>query len=65
MVSKYRYNFTVQYIKGKDNELADYLSRYPLWFPESSEHGPWITDDFGKKITVEAHICAAQTINKY
>ena len=28
--STYRYNFAVQYIKGKDNELADYLSRYPL-----------------------------------
>ena len=64
VVSTYRYNFTVQYIKGKDNELANYLSRYPLWCPESKEHGPWIIDDFGKKITVEAHICATQTINK-
>ena len=52
-------------MKGKDNELADHLSRYPLWCPDSNEHGPWITDDFGKQITVEAHICAVRTVNKY
>ena len=28
VVSTYHYNFTVKYIKGKDNELADHLSRY-------------------------------------
>ena len=65
MISTYRYNFTVQYVKGKANKLADHLSRYPLWYPESNEHGPLITDDFGKKITVEAHISAAHTLNKY
>ena len=65
VVSTYRYNFTIQYIKGKDNELVDYLSRNPLWCPESNKHGPWIINDFGKKITVEAHICAAQTVFKY
>ena len=65
VVSTYRYNFTVQYIKGKDNELAHYFSRNPLWCPESNEHGPWIVDDFGKNIMVEAHICSGQTINKY
>ena len=52
-------------MKGKDNGLADHLSRYLLWCPESEEHGPWITDDSGKKITVEAHICTVQTVNKY
>ena len=65
VVSTYRYNFTVKYVKGKDNELADHLSRYPLWCPDSKKHGPWITDDFCKQITVEVHICAAQTVNKY
>merc|ERR1712115_242524 len=30
VVSTYRYNFTVKYIKGKDNELVDHLSRYPM-----------------------------------
>ena len=65
VVSTYRYNFTVKYVKGKDNELADHLSRYPIWCPEREEHGPWITDHFGKKITVEAHICTVQTVNKY
>ena len=58
-VSTYRYNFTAEYVKGKDNKLANHLSRYPLWCPESNDHGPWITEDFGKKIIVEAHICAA------
>ena len=29
------------------------------------ENRPWITDDFGKKITVEAHIYAIKTLNKY
>ena len=65
VVSTYRYNFMVEYVRGKDNELANHLSRYPLWCQESEEHGPWITDDFGKKITVETHICAMQTVNKY
>ena len=65
LVSTNRYNFTVHYIKGKDNNLADYLLRYPLWYPESKERRLWITDNFGKKITVEAHFFAAQTINKY
>ena len=65
VVSTYRYNFTVEYVHGKDNKLADYLSRYTLWCQESKEHGPWITDDFGKKIIVEAHICALLTLNKY
>ena len=65
VVSTYRYNFTVQYLKGKDNEITDYLSRNPLWSPESNEHGLWIIHVFGKNIMVEAHICVAQTINTY
>ena len=65
VVSPYCYNFTVEYVRGKDNELADHLSCYPIWCQESEKYGPWITDDFGKKITVESHICAVQTVNKY
>ena len=42
VVSTYRYNFTVEYVAGKDNELADYLSRNPMWDKESEKHGPWI-----------------------
>ena len=30
VVSTYRYNFTMEYIRGKDNELADHLSRHPI-----------------------------------
>ena len=65
VVSTYRYNFTVKYIDGKNNELADFLSRYPIWCQEQEDHGPWIIDDFGKKITVEAHISSVQSVNKY
>ena len=65
VVSTYRYNFDVQYVAGKDNELADYLSRNPVWDKESDKHGPWITDDFGKEVTIEAHVCAAQAIKRY
>ena len=65
VVSIYRYNFTVKYIKGKDNEQADHLSHYPIWCQEQEDYGPWITDDFGKKIPVEAHISTVQSVNKY
>ena len=65
VVSTYRYNFDVQYIQGKDNELADYLSRNPVWDKESDKHGPWITDDFGKEVTIEAHVCSAQAIKRF
>ena len=64
VVSTYRYNFSVKYIPGKQNELADYLSQNPEWDEETEKHGPFITDDFGKEITIEAHICSAQTINR-
>lgn len=49
----------------KDNELADSLSKNPLRDEEKLKYGPWITDDFGKKITIEAHVCAAQAIKRY
>ena len=65
VVSTYRYNFTVKYISGKNNELADHLSRYPIWCQEQEDYGPWIIDDFGKNITVEAHISSVQSVNKY
>ena len=64
VVSTYRYNFTVKYISGKDNNLADFLSRNPIWCQEQEDHGPWIIDDFGKKITVEAHISSVQSMDK-
>ena len=65
VVSTYHYNFTVEYIRGKDNELADHLSRHPIWSQESEDFGLWITDDFSKKITVESHINTVQTVNRY
>ena len=65
VVSTYRYNFDVQYIQGKNNELADYLSRNSVWDEETDKHGPWITDDFGKEVTIEAHVCSAQAIQRY
>ena len=65
VVSTYRYNFDVQYIQRKNNELADYLSRNPVWDEETDKHGPWITDDFGKEVTIEAHVCSAQAIKRF
>ena len=65
VVSTYRYNFDVQYIQGKDNELADYLSRNPVLDEESDKHRPWITDDFGKEVTIEAHVCSVQAIKRF
>merc|ERR1711867_862 len=65
VVSTYRYNFTVKYVSAKDNLLADFLSRNPIWTQEQEEFGPWIVDNFGKKITVKAHISSAQIVDKY
>ena len=65
VVSTYRYNFDVKYIQGKNNKLADYLSRIPVWNEETEKHGPWITDDFGREVTIEAHVCSAQTIRRF
>lgn len=52
-------------MSAKDNLLADFLSRHPIWSQEQEDYGPWIVDNFGKKITVEAHINSAQVINRY
>ena len=60
VVSTYCYNFTVEYICDKDNELADHLSCHPIWCQEQEDFGPWITDDFSKKITEESHINTVQ-----
>ena len=30
-----------------------------------TNNGPWITDDFGKEVTIESHVCAAQAIKRY
>ena len=65
VVSTFRYNFALKYISGKDNNLADFLSRNQIWCQEQEDHGPWIIDDFGKKITVEAHISSAKSADKY
>ena len=40
------------------------MSRYPIWCQESEKYGPWITGNFGKKITVESHIYLVQTVNR-
>ena len=45
--------------------MADYLSRNPIWDEVSEKHGPWITDDFGKEITIEVHVFAVQVIKRY
>ena len=55
----------MEYFRVKENELADHLSRHPIWCQESEDFGPWITNDFGKKITVESHINTLQTVNRF
>ena len=52
-------------MKEIDNEIADVLSRNPLWSSKTNEYGPQRTDDFGKEITVQANICVAKAIKKY
>ena len=52
VVSTYRYNFSVEYVAGKDNEEVDYLSRNRIWDEESEKNGPWIKDDFGKEVSI-------------
>ena len=59
VVSTYRYNLTIEYVKGKENEIAGY------WSSESSKNGPWIKGDFGKEVFVETDISVIQAINKY
>ena len=39
--------------KGK--QIVDFLSTHPLW-TEERKHGLWITDDLGKKTTIEKHL---------
>ena len=65
VVSTYCYNFTMEYIRSKDNKLTDHLSCPPIWCQENEDFGPWITDDFGKKITVESHINTVQIVNRF
>ena len=65
VVSTYRYNFTVEYVCSKDNELADHLSHYPIWYLENEEFGLWITNNISKKISVESHINTVQTLNRF
>ena len=48
----------------KNNLIADFLSRHPLWEAEK-EHGPVITDDFGRKFPMEAHVKSVQKFDKY
>ena len=59
VVLMYHYNF-----HGEDNEITDYLRRNPQW-TEESRYYPLITDHFGKRTTVEAHISVTQTLHKY
>ena len=49
----------------KTMSLQTNLSCYPIWCQESEELGLWITDNFGKKITVQSHISAVQTVNRF
>ena len=44
------YNFTIEYIKGKTNLVADLLSRQPLW---KGEQGPEVVDICNRVIAEE------------
>ena len=57
-------NFTVEYVSMKENIIVDFLSRHPLW-EEDTGHGPMIKDDFGRTIPIEAHVHAAQILDRY
>ena len=59
VISTYRYNFDVQYVPGKKNLIADYLSRNPLWEEDTDNVGPTIINDFGHTVSIEAHVHSA------
>ena len=55
-----KYNFTVKYILGKSNILADFLSHHPHW----SSTQPIVKDTWGKDTPVEA-IAWLATLTRY
>ena len=64
VVSSFKYNFEVEYIPAKNNLIADFLSRNPLW-AEDEKTGPTIKDDFGKTVPIDVHTNTVCTIQKH
>ena len=64
LIKTFKYNFKIEYIQGKDNAISDFLSRNPVW-KKSINEGAYITDEFGREISIDQHVNAAQTIDRF
>ena len=64
VVATNKFHFTVEYVPGKTNVIADFLSRNPLWDQDTGQ-GPMVEDDFGRTIPLQAHVHSAQLLYRY
>ena len=49
---------------GKNNCISDYLLRNPVR-SKTKDEGAFVTDNFGRTVSIEAHVNAAQTLDRY
>ena len=64
LIKTFKYNFKIKYVQGKDKAVSDYLSCNPMW-NKSINEGAFITDDFGREISIDQHVNAAQTLDRF
>ena len=63
VILSFKFIFTVEYVSGVDNEIADYLSRNPKW--GDIDKDIIVEDDFGQNMYLEDHVKMVTTSKKY
>ena len=63
VILSFKFIFTVEYVSGVDNEIADYLSRNPKWGNINKDI--IVEDDFGQNMYLEDHVKMVTTSKKY